>query len=179
MALRWLTSHISTAIYASVAEVEAIHGHNGKTKLTRPAPAANTEGLRAIRIDRYDPACSLCREQAGRPNANTGDFLCNEHARVIGRAALRGEPSTAPTSEHRCPHGHAMELQWVCETCGERADAPTSQGVRERRFAETIIPYTRHMAGCERLSQASNPECDCGLDKAIAALQSPDRRKGR
>ena len=31
--LRWLTDHRSTAIYASVEDLEAIHGHNGKTRL--------------------------------------------------------------------------------------------------------------------------------------------------
>lgn len=32
-ALRWLTEHRSTAVYASVADVEAIHGHNGSTRI--------------------------------------------------------------------------------------------------------------------------------------------------
>lgn len=31
VAMRWRTKHVSTALYASVADVEAIHGHNGKT----------------------------------------------------------------------------------------------------------------------------------------------------
>ena len=32
-ALTWLTKHTSVAFYQSVEEVEAIHGHNGKTKI--------------------------------------------------------------------------------------------------------------------------------------------------
>lgn len=31
--LRWLTEHSSTAVYASISELEAIHGHNGKTEV--------------------------------------------------------------------------------------------------------------------------------------------------
>ena len=32
-ALRWLLELRSTAIYASLADVEAIHGHNGDTRI--------------------------------------------------------------------------------------------------------------------------------------------------
>jgi hypothetical protein len=31
--LRWLTAFRSTAIYSSIAELDAIHGHAGKTKV--------------------------------------------------------------------------------------------------------------------------------------------------
>ncbi len=30
-ALTWLTPHTSVAFYASIADVDAIHGHNGNT----------------------------------------------------------------------------------------------------------------------------------------------------
>ncbi len=33
VAMRWLSDHTSTAIYSSIDEVEAIHGHNGGTKI--------------------------------------------------------------------------------------------------------------------------------------------------
>ncbi|MEU6768551.1 hypothetical protein ABZ916_39335 [Streptomyces sp. NPDC046853] len=33
VALRWLTATTSTAIYASIADVETIHGHGGKTRV--------------------------------------------------------------------------------------------------------------------------------------------------
>jgi hypothetical protein len=33
-ALHWLTDHTSVAFYTSIEEVEAIHGHNGKTQLS-------------------------------------------------------------------------------------------------------------------------------------------------
>ena len=48
------------------------------------------------------------------------------------------------------------------------ASAAIPGGLRGK--IEALIPYARHKAGCERLSQASNPQCDCGLQEAIAAL---------
>ncbi|SDL28632.1 hypothetical protein [Streptomyces indicus] len=33
VALRWLTALTSIAVYRSVADVEAIHGHGGKTRV--------------------------------------------------------------------------------------------------------------------------------------------------
>ena len=33
VALRWLSVYTSTAIYASLEDVELIHGHQGKTKV--------------------------------------------------------------------------------------------------------------------------------------------------
>jgi hypothetical protein len=33
IAMRWITLHTSTALYASISDVEAIHGHNGKTQV--------------------------------------------------------------------------------------------------------------------------------------------------
>jgi len=33
VALEWLSSHASTAIYDSIADVELIHGHEGMTKI--------------------------------------------------------------------------------------------------------------------------------------------------
>lgn len=32
-AMRWLTNKASTAIYDSITDLEAIHGHGGKTKV--------------------------------------------------------------------------------------------------------------------------------------------------
>lgn len=32
-ALHWLTKYTSVAFYQSIAELEAIHGHNGSTKV--------------------------------------------------------------------------------------------------------------------------------------------------
>jgi hypothetical protein len=44
-ALRWLTEHSSTAIYASAADVELIHGHGGRTELiwVDPVPAIEVQ----------------------------------------------------------------------------------------------------------------------------------------
>lgn len=32
-AMCWLTKHTSVAVYDSIADLEAIHGHNGKTRV--------------------------------------------------------------------------------------------------------------------------------------------------
>ena len=32
-ALRWISEYRSTAVYASMVDVEAIHGHNGRTRI--------------------------------------------------------------------------------------------------------------------------------------------------
>jgi hypothetical protein len=37
-ALEWMTKHKSVALYDSLAEVEAIHGHGGKTKVVVEDP---------------------------------------------------------------------------------------------------------------------------------------------
>jgi len=39
-ALTWLTDHVSVAFYPSLEEVEAIHGHDGKTKIVTGAEIA-------------------------------------------------------------------------------------------------------------------------------------------
>lgn len=36
--MRWLTEHTSTAFYASEADLVAIHGHAGRTRLVRRVP---------------------------------------------------------------------------------------------------------------------------------------------
>jgi hypothetical protein len=48
--LRWLTTHKSTAIYESIEELEAIHGHGGKTKITNPSstPDALVQEVRDV-----------------------------------------------------------------------------------------------------------------------------------
>lgn len=45
--LEWQTFHTSMAIYSNVSDVEAIHGHNGKTLLIMGSPAdASKKGRR-------------------------------------------------------------------------------------------------------------------------------------
>ncbi|MGP4093013.1 hypothetical protein [Nonomuraea sp. KM90] len=39
VALRWLSERTSTAIYGSIGDVEAIHGHGGKTRVQWIDPA--------------------------------------------------------------------------------------------------------------------------------------------
>lgn len=38
-ALSWLTEYRSVGVYPSIEEIEAIHGHNGKTKIVYSLPA--------------------------------------------------------------------------------------------------------------------------------------------
>jgi hypothetical protein len=47
-ALVWLTKHTSCAFYQSISEVEAIHGHNGRTLVVFEPPHA--AALEAVRI---------------------------------------------------------------------------------------------------------------------------------
>lgn len=41
--MEWQTFHSSVAIYKNIADVEAIHGHNGKTQLILGKPPAQPE----------------------------------------------------------------------------------------------------------------------------------------
>jgi hypothetical protein len=41
--MEWQTFHSSIAIYKNVSDVEAIHGHNGKTKLIMGTPPVQPE----------------------------------------------------------------------------------------------------------------------------------------
>jgi hypothetical protein len=48
VALEWLSNHASTALYDNLADVEYIHGHEGKTKIVfdDPADAQKKEELK-------------------------------------------------------------------------------------------------------------------------------------
>ena len=49
-AMRWISEHRSTAVYATLDDLRAIHGHNGQTRIEF---VANLEGL--VLVDRdYD-----------------------------------------------------------------------------------------------------------------------------
>ncbi|WP_369214422.1 hypothetical protein [Streptomyces flavofungini] len=58
VALRWLTATTSTAIYASITDVETIHGHGGKTRVVwvdqhdDEPPAAYRQLLARLEADR-------------------------------------------------------------------------------------------------------------------------------
>ena len=41
--LEWQTFHKSLCIYKNIADVEAIHGHHGKTKVVMGSPADDTD----------------------------------------------------------------------------------------------------------------------------------------
>ena len=43
-AMRWMTKHRSTAVYASVRDLLEIHGHNGKTRLQYDNPTREGAG---------------------------------------------------------------------------------------------------------------------------------------
>lgn len=49
VALRWLTATTSTAIYASIADVETIHGHGGKTRVEWIDDQPEPGGLEPLR----------------------------------------------------------------------------------------------------------------------------------
>lgn len=53
VALRWTTTHNSTAIYESMVAVEAIHGHKGKTTIVRTSEAY-LHGRLDCTQDRYE-----------------------------------------------------------------------------------------------------------------------------
>lgn len=43
VALEWLSNHASTALYDSIADVEYIHGHEGRTKIVFDDPDSTTK----------------------------------------------------------------------------------------------------------------------------------------
>mgnify|MGYP003405328378 FL=1 len=45
--MHWLSKYTSVAYYQSVAELEAIHGHNGKTRVVWQYPKLKFEGVNA------------------------------------------------------------------------------------------------------------------------------------
>jgi len=52
-ALTWLTEHTSVAFYTSIAEVTAIHGHGGKTKVVQIADCD---------MAKVNPLCANCAQ---------------------------------------------------------------------------------------------------------------------
>jgi hypothetical protein len=65
-ALTWLTAHTSVAFYTSIQEVEAIHGHNGKTLIRfLPLPEPGHD-WRCCACGAVNEACRLgCWKCAG------------------------------------------------------------------------------------------------------------------
>ena len=60
-AMTWLTKYKSVSYYQSIAELEAIHGHNGKTEVVFAYPGAKYEGKNAAWA--YGLAnCAFCKE---------------------------------------------------------------------------------------------------------------------
>lgn len=41
--LRWTTEHVSTSVYSSIEELEAIHGHEGATRVVWVPPPVGSE----------------------------------------------------------------------------------------------------------------------------------------
>lgn len=46
VALEWLSSHASTALYDSISDVEFIHGHEGMTKIIFDDPAEKKDEIK-------------------------------------------------------------------------------------------------------------------------------------
>ncbi len=75
-AMTWLTEHTSVAFYASIHEVEAIHGHNGKTRVVRlEPPSPPPEAIARIR--------EVIRHELPGDSGDHCDGLC-EIARLVG-----------------------------------------------------------------------------------------------
>lgn len=88
------------------------------------------DALRSIKIVRYDPACSICRDQAGKSRAKVGDYeICNMHAQVIAVAALRSCDGWVSVEFHEGSDG-----EWTCSGCGEdwvcEAETPEVNGYK-------------------------------------------------
>lgn len=65
--LRWLTRHRSTCLYSDIGEVEAIHGHNGSTKIVY------LEGRKAMKVE-------LTKTEADAAIHALGNFVtCCDH----------------------------------------------------------------------------------------------------
>lgn len=56
-ALRWKAQYKSTAVYQSMADVEAIHGHNGQTKVVWFDPSAEDRRATVVRLLKRANAC--------------------------------------------------------------------------------------------------------------------------
>ena len=79
-AVAWLTKHTSVAVYDSIADVVAIHGHEGKTRVTQFADLRDTEAIRnhcinAIQDDCENVACGL--SENGAYLMRERDFFCS------------------------------------------------------------------------------------------------------
>ncbi len=80
-ALRWLTATASTAIYASIGDLEAIHGHGGRTRVVWQDPAPARAAVAPERVE-------LVLRSAVPP---TGAAALSRRAAII--AKLRGATS--------------------------------------------------------------------------------------
>lgn len=142
VALRWLTTHTSTAVYASIADVETIHGHGGKTRVQWiDPPRAETccicgSGDVVYHNYRDQPFCCRCSACGCGPTPRLG--VCTgecdtttpafTHAAdcPVQLAAHRGEATTATADaglEDRMLVAHAewerMSTQWDQEDAAE------------------------------------------------------------
>lgn len=69
--VHWLSHTPSTNHYRNMKQVEAIHGHNGKTKLVvdweepKPEPEPETEGLQALEEEEPEKAPKKTARKTG------------------------------------------------------------------------------------------------------------------
>lgn len=80
-ALVWLTKHTSCAFYTSIDEVQAIHGHNGKTEIVMHPDINGALGYLA---DALEIAKNKC------PDDWAYAHLDNAHGNLLALIAARG-----------------------------------------------------------------------------------------
>jgi hypothetical protein len=97
VALRWLGNIGSTVVYAHMADVERIHGHNGQTRIV-PTSA------RAIHLDPYGDTVATGGSQPGRhaaaPARTPQGFAPKTDIMPAGGYRWEGEPGPEPTNHH-------------------------------------------------------------------------------
>ena len=95
VALRWLTAYRSMAVYASVADVDAIHGHNGSTRIEWVTPAATPVDLREAR---FHDAVREVFEAPGEVGPAQGDYAGDiDHFVDMLEKALRAKIAEGET----------------------------------------------------------------------------------
>ena len=138
VALRWVTSHISTAIYASAAKWKQFTDRTAKQNYP-PRPRRETEGLRAIPSN--DMTVHVrCAENRLAGRTRIREIFCATTCAYIGLAALRGEHPPRRRASTDAP----MVTRWNCNGSvraggrGRRADEPGGAGAEVGRNDHTL-----------------------------------------
>jgi hypothetical protein len=93
VALRWLTKHHSVAFYDNIEEVDAIHGHGGKTKISSQPPS--DQGLREAAVRAVNAFCTLAEKHAKECECD----ICEEASDAFHRLACAATGDAALASK--------------------------------------------------------------------------------